>query len=48
MVGASGAETLFIRSLTRIGGNVPRWVYLQALMESWLKVVDRVGTHAGS
>jgi len=48
MNGAPGAGTLFISSLTRNRGNVTRWLYLWALMQSWLVAVDRVGRHAGS
>ena len=45
---APGAETLFNRLITRNHGNVTRWLYLWALMQSWLKAVDRVGRHARS
>jgi len=47
MDGAPGAETLIISYLTHNRGNVTMWLYLWALMESWLMAVDRVGRYAG-
>jgi len=35
MDGTPGAETLFISSLTRNRGNVTRWLYISALIESY-------------
>ena len=48
MDGAPGAEILFISLLTHSHENVTRWLYLWAVMESWLMAVDRAGRHAGS
>jgi len=48
MDGEPGAETLSISYVTRNRGNVTRWLYFSALIESWLMAVDRVGRHAGS
>jgi len=48
MDGTPGAETLFISWLTRNRGNVTMWLYLWALMESWLMAVDCVGRYAES
>jgi len=46
MDGSLGAETLFISLLTPNRENVTRWLYLWALIESWLMAVNRGGRHA--
>jgi len=46
--GVPGAETLSISWSTRNCGNVMRWLWLQARMESWLLAVDLERRHSGS
>ena len=46
--GVPGTETLSISQLTRNRGNVMTWIYLWALMESWLVAVDLTERYAGS
>jgi len=48
MDGAPGDETLFITKLTRYRGNVIMWLYLWAVMKSWLMAVDHVRRYAKS
>ena len=43
-----GVVTLFISESTCNCGNVTRWLYLSALIESWLMMVDNVGSNARS
>lgn len=48
MDGAPGAENVLVSLLTCTQGNVTRWIYLWALMESWLMAVNGIGSQVGS
>jgi len=43
-----GAESQFTSPFSRTRGDVTGWLYVPALMASWLMAVDRVGRETGS